>query len=177
MAAHDPTKVLQVPTRLVVGPTQGGLTAGSYPYGSTVLGGFTRGAFLDHQQASGPILDRAIGSVISAWWGSELWWIGFDLEQYDPDIYGLLLRSDGSGGFRGGPTIGIKAPSSAILLAAYDAQYPCVLAPAPIPATKQQRFDFQARNRRLAPRFLFLCAQNSSGHEVQINTIPNLTVP
>jgi hypothetical protein len=105
----DPTRVLKLPGRFVIGAD---LSADSYPYGGTPVG-FTSRAKLVREQVYAYGNSEAYGrDKASTYGGRYSAIIVAVLEQFDPTVLNLLYASSGvsAGGFVGANVLSLPGP-------------------------------------------------------------------
>lgn len=112
MAGYDPSQAFVNPGRFVLGPSQPGLSTGSYPFSGTPLGICSRARFHEgstHAYGASEALSRDKASLYSGkHWAS----LAFVLVQYDPVVLNQLYASSSvsAGGYQGANVLSLPLP-------------------------------------------------------------------
>jgi len=112
MAGLDPTQVLKLAGRFVIGPTQAGISSGTYPYGGVPVG-FTTRARLVREQSYAFGNSEAYGrDKASTYGGRYSAALVAVLEQFDKTILNLLYASSSTsaGGYQGANVLSLPLP-------------------------------------------------------------------
>ena len=190
MADLDPALCIQVPGRLVVGPSFGSTALrNTYPYGGLALGIVT-GAFMIREEVVAGAHSEARGlDDVTSYRGRVKASFAFTLEQQDTDVdpYTWAISGASGGGYQGGnqrmlPQVGLAlAPglipaSDKLLFAADDPSHPSVLILAPVWTPEARQRLAWRLNLPLSQALVVRCGLDENNQVVRIDKIENLSL-
>lgn len=116
MSAYDPTKAFTVPGRFVIGPTQNGLSTGTYPYGGLALGICSRAKLVVEQQTAYAHSEALGRNKVGAYRGAFAAAISAVLVQFDKTLLNLLFAasSTSTGSYQGANVLSLPLPGRSI---------------------------------------------------------------
>lgn len=191
MAAIDPTRVFSVAGRLVIGPTNAGMLAGTYPYGSTApVGLVTRYREIRTQEYAYGHSEARGRNKLSAYGGRYAFAAAFVLVQYDQDVLDKLYAysTTSPNSFSGANILtvpksgqatlspGLLAVGSPLLFAAEDPSKPSTLILAPVWCLEEKLEADKSLRAPLETSVVVVAGIDANGNDVRIDKIENLAL-
>lgn len=196
MSAFDPSLALTVPSRLIIGPTQGGLVTGlpldanGLPtYGGTPVG-YVRNGALEREEEQTFLRSEALS--LDAGWirGYSRFALAFILVQYDTTALNRLwaYTTSSGGGYQGANTLrepgvsatlkpGVQSTDTALLFVPDDVTQPAVLVYAPIWTNGPSRQRLERRmDSPLETSVVVVAVTDSQNRVLACDLVENLTV-
>lgn len=190
MSALNPQRVLTTPGRLVIGPTNAGMLAGTYPWGSSTPVGFVTRCKLvrTNQLAFGNSEARGVDGA-SVYRGREKAAFAFVLIQYDFTIFNMISSSNTTSpnGFSDANTLslpqpgrnlapGLVAQGSPLLFGADDPAHPSLLIFAPQYAWEAKLELDRVLNKPYEASLVGFCGLDANGYDYREDSLANLSI-
>jgi hypothetical protein len=191
MAGYDPTQAISVPGRFVLGPTQGGMSTGTYPYGAATKIGMCSKIKLVLEQEYFFGHSEALGrNKASAYGGRYAAALAAVVEQFDKDVLSLLYASSAvsAGGYQGANVLSLPLPgrnqtpgailpnASALLYAADDyLNHPSLIVYAPIFIRPSAKVEHDLDLKPFETLLLVLCGLDATQRDFAFDLLGNLS--
>ena len=187
MSAPNPQRALQVAGRLVLGPTNGGMLAGVYPWGGTPVGLVTKFALVRTNQVASYNSEARGVDGAALYRGRERAGASFVLIQYDTAIINMISASNTTSpnGFSGANTLslpqpgrnlapGLVAQGSPLLFGADDPSHPSLLIFAPQWSWEGKLVLDRTLVKGLEFGLSVVCGLDANGYDYREDAMENL---